>query len=334
MAEQFADLSHHQATFTPAAYKAAGHKTVALKATEGTGYTDPTFTARWKAAGGAGLHRVAYNYSRAMFSGADEFDHLLGVVQAAGGLGPQDLLCQDVEDTNYPAGAAANARQFGARALARGYPTGLVYTGVWYATPNRVTPGLYPPGWRNLWIADYTASHADATVPLPTGWTRGQCFARQFTDKANVGGIGSSDYSRLLTAWPNTTVEDDMFEDADRTNLAAVKTKMDTLYTQVIGAVGSGQRDFQGTVEAILGGVQATVNLVNQKTGALAAAITDVKTATLTAVATIPTAHLSDAEQTALAQRISEFLATQNLTIDPAALAQALSEDLAGRLST
>jgi len=138
MTTNFADISHHQAGVDLDAYKKAGHTRIILKATEGTGYTDPTFAARWKKAGQIGLDRVAYHFQRAEFNGADEFDHLYAVVMAAGGLTPRDRLCLDVEDTNTPSRAAAGCKEFGARAQARGVTQGLVYTGT--ASPTALRP--------------------------------------------------------------------------------------------------------------------------------------------------------------------------------------------------
>jgi lysozyme len=199
----FADLSHHQAGVSVTAY-AAAHDRVALKATEGTGYVDPTFTDRWRAAGAAGLARVAYHFDRAAFDGAAQCDWLLGAVARAGGAGPRDLLCLDSEDTATPAQASASAAAFTRRAAAAGYP-GCVYTGRWFANPYGITAGVLHPSWRRLWLSDYTASHDDATMPLPVGWDRGQVLARQFTDRATVPGVtGPCDYSRVLIDWINT----------------------------------------------------------------------------------------------------------------------------------
>lgn len=60
----FPDLSHHNASADFAGIRRAGAELVILKATEGTGYTDPTFRSRWKAAKAAGLKRSAYHFAR------------------------------------------------------------------------------------------------------------------------------------------------------------------------------------------------------------------------------------------------------------------------------
>lgn len=211
MTTTFADISHHQTSVDLAAYKAAGHDRIVMKATEGTGFVDPAFADRWREAGRLGLARVAYHYSRAKFDGAVEFEHFWSVVQAAGGIGQRDRLCLDVEDTNTPARAVANCREFGARAIASditGVTRGMVYTGNWYvkqvaqAGGGALAADVFPPGWRHLWISHYDGSVPDDEILIPAGWSRDQVVARQFTDRATVPGVsGGCDYSRLFRDW-------------------------------------------------------------------------------------------------------------------------------------
>ena len=198
----FADISHHNGSVDLAAYKAAGHDRISMKATEGIGFTDPTFAARWRQAERLGLARVAYHYDRAKFSGADQFDFCLSVVRAAGGLGERDRIMLDTEDTETPSRARASSQAFAARAVARGHLEGLVYTGRWFADPNGITAGIFPPGWRRLILSHYDTAVPDSKIPLPDGWTRDQCVARQFTDRATVAGVaGGCDYNRILIDW-------------------------------------------------------------------------------------------------------------------------------------
>ncbi len=202
----FADISHHQAAVDLDAYAAGGHRIIVMKATESDTWTDATFADRWRRAGQLGLTRVAYAFLRTPVGGARQFDHLLAVVNAAGGLKPGDLLCQDVEDVGYgpddPTRAARIARaaacsvEFTSRAVAAGFPVGWTYTGRWYAGPAGLTAALLPPGWRRLWISDTTPD----VVELPAGWTRDQVVAVQYTDHADLPGIPGTDASILLGA--------------------------------------------------------------------------------------------------------------------------------------
>jgi GH25 family lysozyme M1 (1,4-beta-N-acetylmuramidase) len=201
----FADISHHQGAVDMSAYARAGHDRIVMKATEGIGFTDSRFAANWKAAGDLGLARVVYSYAQAEDNGAADFDHLLDVVNKAGGLGPRDIFCIDVEDVDDPgdmARAQFHVREFTNRAAARGFAEGLLYTGRWYANPAHVDPSDCAPGWRKLWISHYDQSVPDDQILLPTGWTRDQVVARQFTASATVAGVtGPCDLSRLFRDW-------------------------------------------------------------------------------------------------------------------------------------
>jgi GH25 family lysozyme M1 (1,4-beta-N-acetylmuramidase) len=325
VAEQIADLSHHQGTFDVAAYKAAGHRTVILKATEGTGYVDPTFTARWRAAGNAGLRRIAYHYTRAANNGATEFDWFLTAVTNAGGLRDGDLLCQDVEDTDTPARAAANSREFGARAAARGYPTGWVYTGRWYANPNGITAGLYPPGWRQLWLSHYDASVTDDQILMPTGWARSQCVARQFTDRANVAGIGSCDYSRLLIPWDTTT--GGLHMDADVT--AAFAAVPGQTATAVKAALQGFMTEVDNRITHVEQMVPAAAAQSAARDAAALAATGDAKAAVVALAKALPTSGMSDEQVTALAQTLAAGIGG----LETQAVVDALRLDVVTRLS-
>src|SRR5215813_10080384 len=197
----FADISHHQATVDLAAYARAGYDRVFLKATQGTGMTDPAFAARWQQAGALGLARGAYHFAEAEDSGAADFDHFIAVVSDAGGLRPADLLCLDSEDPPDISRADEHAREFTNRAAARGYPNGCLYTGRWYAEPANLQPDDLAPGWRRLWLSDYGTA-ADTAIVLPVGWSRTQVIARQYSESAVFPGVaGPCDANRLLKEW-------------------------------------------------------------------------------------------------------------------------------------
>lgn len=236
----FADISHHQGVVDLAAYARAGHDRIVLKATEGKGFTDSRFAANWKAAGKLGLARVAYSYAEAQDNGADDFDHLLAVVESVGGLGPRDILCLDVEDVDDGSKdysrAQFHVREFTNRAAARGFGEGWLYTGRWYANPAHVDPTDCAPGWRKLWLSHYDQSVPDDQILLPAGWTRDQVVARQFTSTATVAGVtGPCDYSRLFVDWihsggtTTTTTEEDELMGAKEDIIEAVHNDVVTV---------------------------------------------------------------------------------------------------------
>lgn len=98
---------------------------------------------------------------------------------------------------------------------------------------------------------------------------------------------------------------------------------------QLLGAVGAGQRTFEGTVEAILGTVQSLVTISRGGQTALAAQIRDEATAVLTAVAAHDTAGFTDAQAAQAAQAISAKVAEHGIAVDGDALMDALATRLA-----
>jgi lysozyme len=299
---EFADVSHYQATVNLPVYAQSGRDRIFFKATEGTGSTDATFTARWRQAGQLGLARGAYHFGRSGDAAA-EWRHFIAVVRAAGGLTARDLLVLDSEDPDKQSLARAHAAAFTRAAAADGF-SGAIYTGKWYGDPARLTPDALAPGWQRLWLSDYSAGQADSAIELPTGWARSQVIARQYSSTATVPGItGACDANRVLNDWLSSTGEADMTPD---------ETRMLTfVYNQVAGAVGQGQLDFKGTMAATLGTVQGVVNLVKSQGGVLGGAITDGKTATLTAIATIPAAHLDNEQVLLIAAQVVEKMGPQ-----------------------
>lgn len=214
MAITFADISHWQTQVDLASYTAAGYDRIAMKATEGTTIVDPAFAARWAHAGRLGLARIAYHFARTTNSGAAEFGHFLATVTAAGAPGGGDLLCLDIEDSSNSPRADEYAAEFTRRAVERGHPIGCVYTGRWYAEPANLRPDDLTPGWRQLWLSDYTTA-SDANLTLPAGWSRGQLIARQYTNAARIPGIaGPSDANRVINDW--LTRRDEMLSDDDK----------------------------------------------------------------------------------------------------------------------
>lgn len=291
---EFADLSSYQAGADLAAYAAAGHDRVLLKATEGTGYTNPHFAGWWAAAGRLGLARGAYHYAKpsAGRAPADEVRHFLAAVQAAGGLGPRDWLCLDVEDPAAKASSGGRHAADLAAALAdAGHPAGLIYTGTWWARPAGLTAATLPPGWRRLHLADYGRG-ADDAVPLPPGWDRGQVVARQYTSGARQAGIpGGSDRSRVLRDWlPIPTTVEAPVTDVVLTP-AQLEAVADTVlargWEQATERPPGAAPDWYPPRQAHIGGLwRRTYEMVGQALALLTSVLTEVR-AVRTALATM-----------------------------------------------
>ena len=213
---EFVDISNNQGADPDWAAYAVGHSLIALKASEGTSFKDGTFSRRWKAAGEAGLARWAYHFAKPGISGSAQADYLIDIVEAVGSLGGRDRICLDVEGSGWGAGEAAKlTKDFASRSKNRGYQKGVVYTGAYFRTSQKIAQ---PSGW--LW---WIASYGTAIAPTP-------CDAWQFTDKATVAGMPTQvDYSHLYV----TLEDEDMTPDEIR---AAVKPLIDDLGKVLLAA--------------------------------------------------------------------------------------------------
>jgi len=102
------DLSHHNAKVDLNKAKAAGVVAIIQKATQGTGFKDPTLAANRKKAADAGLLFGAYHFGTGA-DGVDQADFFLETVQP----GPGDLLVLDFEANGQgPSMTMEEARAF------------------------------------------------------------------------------------------------------------------------------------------------------------------------------------------------------------------------------
>lgn len=148
---------------------------------------------------------------------------------------------------------------------------------------------------------------------------------RQEIGTVYVGGVACDQNTILAADWGQTGAGEanDManFTDADRTKLLNAAD-------QVLGAIGSGQTSFAGTVKSVLGSVQSVYNLTRSDDSALSAGLADARTAILSTIATMPTAHLSDADRQALAADIVSKVNELGVRIDDHAVLDALAARL------
>ncbi len=96
---------------------------------------------------------------------------------------------------------------------------------------------------------------------------------------------------------------------------------------QINSTVAAGQTSFQGTVEAILGTTQRLVNLVGAAQSTLGDNIDSTRSAVLGAIAALP-GPAAGVDVQAVAERIAAGLRDAGVTIDPAAIAAALRQQL------
>ncbi|WP_187347010.1 GH25 family lysozyme, partial [Lactiplantibacillus plantarum] len=179
------DVASYQSAMTQSDYnklKTAGVKTVIIKTTEGTGYTNPVALAQAKMANAAGLNVDFYHY--ATFNTADtaqmEATNMANFL-VKNNVSKKVLLFADMEDAKtYTVNATANLNTFWSVLNALGYPNHGVYTSNTYlyrdaviktVGQSRVWRAQYPytPSANNLWNIDDGAWQFSSTALLPSG---------------------------------------------------------------------------------------------------------------------------------------------------------------------
>jgi GH25 family lysozyme M1 (1,4-beta-N-acetylmuramidase) len=107
----FADISSNNPGFHGHAYKSAGHRVIAIKATEGVTFTSPPYAAWAHAAHAAGLAVVHYHFARPeLGQPRQQAQHFWATVKAHY-LRGRDRLVADVE-TGSPSEAVAWLREY------------------------------------------------------------------------------------------------------------------------------------------------------------------------------------------------------------------------------
>lgn len=184
----FADISGFQPSVNWNIYKSFSDM-VAMKASEGIGFQDPTFVSHRSGALAAGLTTIwYYHYARpdlgnSATAEAEYFHSIVGSVR------PSDRVILDIEVTGATGGWSLQFLQ----ALERLYPSQVgVYTYLSYIPQNLSNPAFarYP-----LWLAAYGGLEPRAPAPWQS------LSAWQFTDRFQVPGIPAPcDCSVLLEA--------------------------------------------------------------------------------------------------------------------------------------
>jgi len=84
------DVSHHNGVVDWQAMEKSGVKFAYMKASQGDRFRDPRFATNWKSTG-TNIRRGAYHFLTADKPGKDQAKAYLAVLEAAGGLKPEDL---------------------------------------------------------------------------------------------------------------------------------------------------------------------------------------------------------------------------------------------------
>lgn len=169
----FADLSDNNNGVDLTAYAKHGHKRVALKATEDTGYVWAQFGRLAVEAYRLNLAVTAYHFARPS-SGAAQAAHFIATVNAH--IKPDTALCIDCE----VAGVTAQIVDEWVNAVRAQYPAHEIWV---YGSPSFLeAAGIHPAGCK-LWLAEY-----GPTAKTPAGWERWDFW--QYTATGTTVGVG------------------------------------------------------------------------------------------------------------------------------------------------
>jgi lysozyme len=174
------DLSHYNPVTSFTQVKQGGIVGVIHKATEGTGWSDPTYTSRKPEALTAGLLWGAYHFG-VNEDGVAQANYFLSVVKP----GPNDLLALDFEENPSSQMTIAQAEQF----VTEIYTQTGRYPGFYSdALAGNMLGSTQSPVLANCWFwrAEYGGSSPSVPPTWPT-WTMWQ-----YTETGTVPGIEGS----------------------------------------------------------------------------------------------------------------------------------------------
>lgn len=164
-----------------------GARFVFIKATQGTGYVNPYFTADWSGAQAAGLVRGAYAFADPalpMSTAAAQAETLVRVVGTTRALGVLPPVL-DLEQSGglSPGQLVQWTRTWLATVASLTGRVPIIYTGAWFWDPalgGNSSFGAYP-----LWESGYSAN----PPAVPAGWSQWTFW--QHTDDASYPGIAT-----------------------------------------------------------------------------------------------------------------------------------------------
>lgn len=192
------DLSHFNTVTSFADVKQSGIVGVIHKATQGTGWTDPTYDSRKQQALAAGLRWGAYHFGT-NDDGVAQAQYFLSKVNP----GPQDLLALDFEENPSSQMTIAQAEQFVTEINKQtgrypGFYSDALVGNLLGGSTNSVLANCW------FWRAQYSGS-APTVPPTWSNWTMWQ-----YTSSGAVNGISgqvdrdtfNGDLNGLSQLWP------------------------------------------------------------------------------------------------------------------------------------
>jgi len=155
------DVSNHQPDHD---WQASPARFGIIKATEGTGFRDPTFARHWQELAKKGIVRGAYHFAHPANDPVAEAEHFLAMVNSQPAKAG-DLLVLDLEvtDGKSPEEVNAWAKAWLAHVRAKTGIKPMIYSGWAFADANLKGLAEYP-----LWVAHY--SEPKGAVTPPADW--------------------------------------------------------------------------------------------------------------------------------------------------------------------
>ena len=192
------DVSHYQGVIDwPTLMTHTNLSFVSIKATEGTTYTDPSFSTNWKSSKSVGLKRSAYHFAHPSVSAVEQAQYFVGAVESAGGFRDNSTmqLMLDLEDSDKLSSGEVWAwvQSFMGEVQRLTGKPGIIYTGYYFWRDNvgNPTDNLNAP----LWIAAYIASPL-----IPPAWSTWTFW--QYDDNGKLPGITGVSPRHALTCNP------------------------------------------------------------------------------------------------------------------------------------
>jgi GH25 family lysozyme M1 (1,4-beta-N-acetylmuramidase) len=184
MTEQFVDISNFNTVMSWADYRKWSSR-IALKTTEGTSYTDPTYAANRANAKAAGIQSLWHYHFARPDTGNNPVNEANFQRSVIGEIGANDLVVLDFE-VNDSRATAEWAYQFLAQ-QEQSYPGQVAI----YASTAYILERLQDPRLSvfKLWLASWTYDPASRPA-CPSPWTN--YIALQYSDRATVPGIAGS----------------------------------------------------------------------------------------------------------------------------------------------
>ncbi len=188
------DVSYWQSGIDWPKVRATGQRFVFVKASEGEGYTDPTFDNNWTGAKTSGLLRGAYCVFHPNQDAKKQADRFVSVVKALDDYGElPPALDMEVADSTAKDKIIAKAKiwldeveqAFGRKPL--------IYSGVSFLETSLSDLGGGPPAWAKgypFWLGWYPNQYTPGMSPLmPRGWFNWNFW--QYNGKGSVNGVNT-----------------------------------------------------------------------------------------------------------------------------------------------